>query len=80
MVVWLLNSSSETRELPWHRVISAPGRIALKGAGFTLQRRLLRAEGVRVSPDGSIELARFGWQPQHKAQPRRPTRQPKEKP
>jgi methylated-DNA-protein-cysteine methyltransferase-like protein len=63
VVVWLLNSSWQTRQLPWHRIISAQGRIALKGEGLKQQRRLLRKEGVVVAPDGRIALARFGWQP-----------------
>jgi methylated-DNA-protein-cysteine methyltransferase related protein len=74
IVVWLLNSSWKTRDLPWHRIINAQGRIALKGEGLKQQRRLLRKEGVAVAPDGRVDLARFGWQPraqQTKAGPRR---------
>jgi methylated-DNA-protein-cysteine methyltransferase-like protein len=59
--VWLLNSSWQTRDLPWHRIINAQGRIALKGEGLKQQRRLLRKEGVTVALDGRIDLARFGW-------------------
>ena len=60
-VVWLLNSSWQTRELPWHRLIAAGGRIALTGTGAALQRKLLRKEGVVISRDGCIDTARFGW-------------------
>lgn len=60
-VVWLLNSSWQTRELPWHRLIASGGRIALKGTGAALQRKLLRQEGITVSRDGRVDMARFGW-------------------
>jgi alkylated DNA nucleotide flippase Atl1 len=35
-------------------------RIALTGAGADEQRALLLSEGVEVSADGSVDLARFG--------------------
>lgn len=73
LVVWVLNSSWRTKGLPWHRVVAAPGRIALKGEGFRLQRRLLRAEGVAVGPNGLIDLDRFGWPVQQTAGARRRT-------
>lgn len=73
LVVWVLNSSWRTRELPWHRVVAAPGRIALKGEGFSEQRRRLQAEGVAVGPDGTIDLDRFGWPAQQTASTRRRT-------
>jgi len=60
-VVWLLNSSWQTHELPWHRLIAAGGRIALQGTGAALQRKLLRKEGVVISRDGRVDMARFGW-------------------
>ena len=43
-------------------MIRSDGRIALPpGAGFELQKALLEGEGVEVSPDGRVDLERFGW-------------------
>jgi methylated-DNA-protein-cysteine methyltransferase related protein len=61
-VVRVLHSSSERDGLPWHRLLRKDGSIALpRGDGFELQRALLEKEGVEVSPDGRVDLARFGW-------------------
>jgi methylated-DNA-protein-cysteine methyltransferase-like protein len=60
-VVRVLHSLSEKFDLPWYRVIRSNGSIALKeGEGKELQMQLLRAEGVEVSPDGMVEISRFG--------------------
>jgi methylated-DNA-protein-cysteine methyltransferase-like protein len=59
--VRVLHSLSEKQHLPWHRIIRANGSIALEsGAGKELQINLLRAEGVEVSPDGKVDMGRFG--------------------
>jgi methylated-DNA-protein-cysteine methyltransferase related protein len=59
-VVRVLHSLSEKFELPWYRVIRSNGSIALKeGEGRELQIRLLRAEGVEVTPDGIVDMPRF---------------------
>lgn len=62
-VVWILNSSSEEYELPWHRVLLRSGVIAFRkgSTNFRLQKRMLEKEGVEVAKDGSIDLERFGW-------------------
>jgi methylated-DNA-protein-cysteine methyltransferase-like protein len=63
-VAWLLHSSSDKDRLPWHRVIGGRGRISLpRVRGFETQLRLLRAEGVEVSPSGRVDLGRFLWEP-----------------
>jgi methylated-DNA-protein-cysteine methyltransferase-like protein len=49
--------------LPWHRVLGAGGRIALRGAAAREQIRRLAREGVRPGGRGRIELPRFGWSP-----------------
>ena len=60
--VRVLHSLSEKLELPWHRVIRSDGSIALReGEGRELQISLLCAEGVEVSPDGRVDLKRFGF-------------------
>jgi methylated-DNA-protein-cysteine methyltransferase-like protein len=50
------------RDVPWHRVVAAPGRIAFAAGsdGFQEQCRRLQEEGV-ACPDGRIDLQRFGW-------------------
>ena len=51
-------------DVPWHRVVSATGRISFPGGsdGFRRQRDRLREEGVRVTR-GRVSMADFGWQP-----------------
>jgi methylated-DNA-protein-cysteine methyltransferase-like protein len=56
-VVRVLHSLSEKCNLPWHRIVRVDRSIALEeGAGRELQISLLRAEGVKVSADGKVEL------------------------
>jgi len=57
-VVRVLNTQ---KNLPWHRVLAAGGRITLPGPGGALQRKLLEAEGVRLNADGTTPLALYGW-------------------
>jgi methylated-DNA-protein-cysteine methyltransferase-like protein len=46
--------------VPWHRVVGQGGRISLRaGAGPLLQRRRLRAEGVRFR-GGRVDVERYG--------------------
>jgi methylated-DNA-protein-cysteine methyltransferase-like protein len=48
------------RRVPWHRVVGAGGRISPRaGPGPALQRRRLRAEGVRFK-GAAVDLARHG--------------------
>ena len=54
--------------LPWYRVIGKKdarrGRIAVHDLEHaTLQRKLLRAEGVSFDANGFIVLRRYGWIP-----------------
>jgi methylated-DNA-protein-cysteine methyltransferase-like protein len=59
--VRVLHSLSEKLNLPWFRVIRSSGSIALaSGEGRELQIKLLRAEGVKVSDDGKVDMERFG--------------------
>lgn len=50
------------RDIPWHRVINAQGRISFPrgSAPYAEQRRRLEEEGVRLVR-GRIDLKRFGW-------------------
>jgi methylated-DNA-protein-cysteine methyltransferase-like protein len=48
-------------DVPWHRVVNAKGRISPRGGDRSvesLQRALLRSEGVRFRADG-IDLKRY---------------------
>jgi len=45
-VVRILNSMSQTYQLPWHRVVNARGEIGLKDQGGSIQKERLLAEGV----------------------------------
>jgi methylated-DNA-protein-cysteine methyltransferase-like protein len=63
-VVRVLHSLSETRDLPWYRVVRADGHIALAAEnGGALQAALLRSEGVEVSESesgsGRVDLGRY---------------------
>ncbi|QQO10006.1 MGMT family protein [Breznakiella homolactica] len=60
-VARILHSMSESQNLPWHRIIKADGRIALRpGEGREDQILLLRGEGVAVSDAGSVDMTRYG--------------------
>jgi methylated-DNA-protein-cysteine methyltransferase-like protein len=60
-VVRVLHSMAEKNKLPWHRIIRVDGFIALEqGNGRELQIKLLRKEGVAVSKDGKVDLAKYG--------------------
>jgi|SRR5699024_7848883 len=53
------------RNIPWHRVINAKGRISLPAdsTGAMAQRRLLTTEGI-VFLGARVDLARYRWQPE----------------
>jgi methylated-DNA-protein-cysteine methyltransferase-like protein len=50
------------RQLPWHRVVNAQGRISLPAdsSDHRRQKELLQEEGV-VFIEGRIDLERFGY-------------------
>jgi len=61
-VGWALRAlgGRAARKVPWHRVVAADGRIPLRaGPGPGVQRRRLRAEGVRFT-SGRVDLRRHG--------------------
>jgi methylated-DNA-protein-cysteine methyltransferase-like protein len=52
----------EKYRLPWHRIIRADGSIALESChGREIQIELLRAEGVKVSTSGRVDMGRYGF-------------------
>jgi methylated-DNA-protein-cysteine methyltransferase-like protein len=73
-VSWILNSCSQKYELPWQRVISGRGCISFQAGtkSFLTQRRLLRAEGVKVSAAGEITLEKYQYGKHAKEKPDRP--------
>lgn len=52
------------QDVPWHRVVTASGRIAFAEAsdGWRRQTKRLREEGVTVTR-GRVDMARYRWQP-----------------
>src|SRR5438445_13385052 len=46
--------------IPWHRVVAAGGRIAVREPFASLQRRLLESEGVAIV-HGRVALADHLW-------------------
>ncbi|NNJ66211.1 MAG: methyltransferase [Xanthomonadales bacterium] len=50
------------RNLPWHRVVNAQGKISLPpdSSGYRQQRERLESEGV-VFLNGKIDLDKFGY-------------------
>jgi methylated-DNA-protein-cysteine methyltransferase-like protein len=61
----VLSTLAAGTKLPWWRVVSASGAIALRGDGGAVseQRRRLAAEGVAFRPSGRIDLVRHLWRP-----------------
>ena len=60
-VARLLHSRAEGQDLPWFRILKKDGSIALpRGGGFEVQKKLLEAEGIAVSPAGKVDLERYG--------------------
>jgi methylated-DNA-protein-cysteine methyltransferase-like protein len=48
--------------VPWQRVINAAGRCSHRdGLAASVQRDLLRREGVRFDRRGVVDLRRFRW-------------------
>jgi methylated-DNA-protein-cysteine methyltransferase-like protein len=63
-VAYILHSSSEIEDLPWHRVINSKGGISLKPRrGYELQKQLLKKEGVVFNRDDCVDLQEYLWLP-----------------
>jgi methylated-DNA-protein-cysteine methyltransferase-like protein len=59
-VVWALRSGGPGgRNVPWHRVLGAKGKILLTGESAFEQQLRLRTEDVLVA-GGRVDLKRFG--------------------
>ena len=64
-VGWALKNLPRDQGVPWHRVITASGKIAFEAgsAQFEKQKKLLLREGVAVIAD-RIDMRRYRWEPQ----------------
>lgn len=61
-VSWILNSSTQKYNLPWHRVINSKGLIALKSIDDKeYQKGLLESEGIEISKNFKIDLKIYLW-------------------
>ena len=65
-VGYALAATPENRQIPWHRVINAQGRVSMRlkhweSGSDELQRILLEAEGVTFDSTGRVDLKRFRW-------------------
>jgi methylated-DNA-protein-cysteine methyltransferase-like protein len=63
-VGYALYSLREGKNVPWHRVINAQGKVSVRSGSDhdELQRILLEAEGVTFDDRGRIALDRFRWE------------------
>lgn len=66
VVGYALHVNPEPGAIPCHRVVNRLGAVspAFAFGGQNMQIHLLREEGVAVTPDGIVDLARFRWMPQ----------------
>lgn len=67
-VVWILNSSSESHKLPWHRVINSQGKISfpVNSSSFKKQKKLLQKEGIEFLSANELDLKIYGWKKTYK--------------
>jgi methylated-DNA-protein-cysteine methyltransferase-like protein len=61
-VSWILHSSTKKYNLPWHRVISSKGKIALKSEeDCEYQKNLLEHEGIEILDEFNVDLKKYLW-------------------
>jgi len=60
---WALRYLPRDTGIPWHRVVTGQGRIAMPAGsrGHREQRRRLEAEGVKFSESGRIAGREYWW-------------------
>ncbi len=62
-VAWILHSSSQKDNLPWHRVINSKGRISLPHTGgYETQKGLLEKEGIIFDSNDKINFDLYLWE------------------
>jgi methylated-DNA-protein-cysteine methyltransferase-like protein len=65
MVGWIMNVTPRSLDVPAHRVVGKDGALT-GGWAFGSRERmqsLLEAEGIVFTPQGRIDMSRFGWDP-----------------
>lgn len=65
-VGWAMRSLEGTPDFPWWRVLNNVGVITIKGNQFNtarLQKELLEAEGVEVTDNFELDIARYRFRP-----------------
>lgn len=64
-VGWALKHLARGQDVPWHRVITASGKIAFEAGSsrFERQRKLLEEENIPVIA-GRVDMGNYRWQPQ----------------
>lgn len=66
LVGYALHALPEGTAVPWQRVVNARGATSPRADGSgheTLQRVILRREGVRFGPRGTVSLEKYRWRP-----------------
>jgi len=69
-------ASPRGQAIPWHRVVAAGGRIAIREPFASLQRRLLESEGVRLV-EGRVAISAHAWAPPRSTKTRAKNSSPK---
>ncbi|WP_119071725.1 MGMT family protein [Aggregatilinea lenta] len=65
-VGWAMSSlPASQRDVPWHRVVNAQGRVSIKGSPVAAaeQRRRLEAEGIVFDDKDRLDLKQHTWDP-----------------
>jgi methylated-DNA-protein-cysteine methyltransferase-like protein len=62
VVGYAMSATPTGRGIPWHRVLSAGGKIRMPEPHASKQRRLLASEGIEVGLR-SIDMKIYGWEP-----------------
>jgi methylated-DNA-protein-cysteine methyltransferase related protein len=65
VVGYAMSATPAGRGIPWHRVLSAGGKIRMPEPHASKQRRLLASEGIDVGLH-SINMKIYGWEPKRK--------------
>lgn len=64
-VGYALHVLPERANVPWHRVINSKGEISfhLHDVSNSMQKALLRKEGVLFDAENRVSLNLYGWRP-----------------
>jgi methylated-DNA-protein-cysteine methyltransferase-like protein len=65
VVGYAMSATPSGQGIPWHRVVSAGGKIRMPEPHASKQRRLLETEGVELGLR-SIDMKIYGWVPKQK--------------